>query len=75
MKRTTVYLDEGDKEKLTALAAAQGKSEAELIREGVRILISRGERPRPRTGYGQSTDRRSARDTDKLLTETGFGER
>jgi hypothetical protein len=73
MKRTTVYLDEADKQKLAAVAAERGVSEAELIRQGIRMVTAAGDRPRPRVGYGASRDGRTARETDQLLDETGFG--
>jgi hypothetical protein len=74
MIRTTVYLDETDKQKLAALAARTGDSEAELIRRGVRMVVAGATSARPRIGYGRSGDGRSARDADDLLAETGFGE-
>ena len=40
MKRTTVYLTEQDVEGLRRTAAATGRSQAELIREGVQRVIS-----------------------------------
>jgi hypothetical protein len=70
--RTTVYLAEDDKRRLAALAAAEGTSEAELIRRGIRLVVQQGHR-RPRVPYGRSTDGRTARETDQLLAE-GFGE-
>ena len=73
--KTSVYLDELDKQRLTALAAATGTSEAELLRTGVRMVLEAAERPSARLGLGASTDGRRARDSDDLLTETGFGTR
>lgn len=73
--KTSVYLDDDEKRRLAALAAATGTSEAELLRRGVRLVLERARRPRPRLATGASVDGRAARDTDRLLTETGFGER
>jgi Ribbon-helix-helix protein, copG family len=73
MIRTTVYLDEDDKRRLAALAAAEGTTEAELIRQGVRLVVQQ-RRQRPRAPYGTSSDGRTARETDQLLADTGFGE-
>lgn len=72
--RTTVYLHEDDKKRLAALSATSGTPEAELIRRGVRLVVAAAERPRPQIGYGRSTDRRRAADSDALLAESGFGE-
>jgi hypothetical protein len=71
--KTSVYLDEGDKRRLSELALATGTSEAELLRRGVRLVLAEAVRPRPRTGTGASHDGRSARDTDALVSESGFG--
>lgn len=71
--RTSVYLDEDDKRRLAAHAQATGVSEAELLRQGVRLVLAQADRPRPRLALGASTDGRSACDTDELLDETGFG--
>lgn len=67
-----MYLTEDDKQRLANLAEAEGTTEAELIRRGVRMVVQQGGR-RPRAPYGRSSDGRSARDTDRLLAETGFG--
>lgn len=45
MHRTTVYLTDQLRADLKRTARAQGRSEAELIREGIRAVISA---PRPR---------------------------
>jgi hypothetical protein len=70
--RTTVYLDEDDKRRLAAMAAATGTSEAELVRRGVRMVIASAEVRRPRKAYAHSRDGGTARDSDELLA--GFGE-
>ena len=71
--KTSVYLSEDDKRRLTELARATRTSEAELLRRGVQLVLAQAERPRPRVAVGESTDNRAARDTDDLLAETGFG--
>lgn len=71
--KTSVYLDDDDKRRLTALARETGTSEAELLRQGVRLVLARGGPPRPRFPLGRSRDGRSAADVDQLLEETGFG--
>lgn len=67
-----MYLDEDDKRRLAAMAAATGTSEAELVRRGVRMVIASAEVRRPRKAYGHSHDGHSARETEELLA--GFGE-
>lgn len=71
--KTSVYLDEADKRRLTALAAVTGTSEAELLRRGVRLVLREAAAPAPRLGVGASQDGRRARDSDDLLRDTGFG--
>jgi hypothetical protein len=44
MRKTTVYLSDDEADALRSAAAASGKSQSELIREGVRRVTSR--RPR-----------------------------
>jgi Ribbon-helix-helix protein, copG family len=73
--KTSVYLDEEEKRRLAALAAATGTSEAELLRRGVGLVLAQAERPRPRLGVAASSDGRSAREVDDLLAESGFGSR
>ncbi|OAH13735.1 ribbon-helix-helix domain-containing protein [Streptomyces jeddahensis] len=41
LKRTTVYLEDEDLRELKTTASRKGVSEAELIREGVRLAIAR----------------------------------
>jgi len=56
MKKTSVYLSDEEAEGLTALAGATGRSQAELIREGVRrVLTRRAKRPFHSMGLGQGT--------------------
>lgn len=71
--KTSVYLDEVDKRRLAAYAKASGTTEAELLRRGVRLVLAQADRPRPRVALASSTDGRSARDSDDLLEESGFG--
>jgi hypothetical protein len=40
MHKTSVYLDSGDVERLRRAAARTGRSQAELIREGVRLVTA-----------------------------------
>jgi ribbon-helix-helix CopG family protein len=42
MRKTTVYLTESEAEGLRRTAVATGRSQAELIRQGVRLVIEQG---------------------------------
>lgn len=70
VKRTTVYLPDDLKGKLEQMAAASGRSEAELIREALERLTE-AEAPRPRLPLFVSGDPIAHR-VDQLLSE-GFG--
>lgn len=68
MHKTTVYIDDSQAERLGRLATASGRSQAELIREGVERVLS--EAP-PRTfrsmGKGHSGGNGDRRwDADEL---------
>ena len=73
MKKTTVYLPDELKAALERAAAAQGRSEADLIREAVRELTQRLEQPRPRLPLFSSGDPTLAERVDEELKK-GFGE-
>jgi hypothetical protein len=73
MKRTTVYLPEDLKAELEQAARVSGKSEAELIREGVRQAVASRPPPRPRIPLFESGDPTLAERVDELLA--GFGDR
>lgn len=72
MKRTTVFLPEDLKTELAAAAVAEGCSEAELIREGVRLVVTRRNGEGPRIPLFTSGDPTLAERVDELLE--GFGE-
>jgi hypothetical protein len=71
MRKTTVYLPDDLKAGLARAAAASGRSEAELIREGVSVVIERAT-PKPRLPLFDSGDPMFAHRADELLE--GFGE-
>jgi ribbon-helix-helix CopG family protein len=71
MIKTTVYLPQTTKRQLAALAAREGRPEAELIREAIDRLIHAAPR-KPRFPLFKSDDPTMARRTDELLK--GFGE-
>jgi len=72
MKKTTVYLPDELKAALEQ-AAAQGRSEADLVREAVRELTQRLEPPRPRLPLFSSADPTLAQRVDEESRE-GFEE-
>ncbi len=72
MKKTTVYLPDELKRDLERVAATSGRSEAELIREGVESVIARQAPPRPRIPLFRSGRPDLAERVDELLE--GFGE-
>jgi Arc/MetJ-type ribon-helix-helix transcriptional regulator len=73
MKRTTVYLPEELKAALERTAAAQGKSEAEVVRAALELATRARAYPRPRLPLFDSGDCTLAERTDKELA-SGFGE-
>lgn len=72
MKKTTVYLPDDLKAALERAAMAQGKSEAELIREAVRKLTEGAEAPKPRLPLFSGGDPTLAERVDEELKK-GFG--
>lgn len=74
IKKTTLYLPDDLKAALERAAAERGTSEAEVVREALRSLVNRIERPRPRVpltgaGLGEAT---IGERSEELLS--GFGE-
>lgn len=72
MQKTTVYIPEDVKRSLGHVAAARGVSEAELIREALRMLTSQTLPPNPRVPLFKSGKPRLAERVDEALS--GFGE-
>ena len=71
VEKTTLYLPEDLKVAVKRAAAVRGVSEAEIIRESIRVSVG-GVRPRPR-GALYSSGKPIARQAEELLV--GFGER
>ena len=71
MDKTTVYLPVELKTSLRRVAKERGVSEAEVIRDAIRHVVS-GERPRPRPGLFSGSEP-IARNVDQHLG--GFGDR
>jgi hypothetical protein len=72
MQKTTVYIPEDVKQALSRVAAARGVSEAELIREALRLLTAEATPPKPRLPLFKSGKPGLAERVDEALE--GFGE-
>lgn len=73
MQKTTVYLPDELKAELARAAADTGRSEADLIREGIRLALARRTPPEPTIPILVSEDPAFAERVDEHLR--GFGER
>lgn len=73
MEKTTVYLTIGQKRALARVAKATGRSEAELIRDGIETVTSRHQFAEPTLPLFESGRSDLAERVDDLLD--GFGER
>ena len=73
MRRTTVYLPEDLKAALERTAAAQGRSEAEVVRAALAAATAGHAHPRPQVPLFDSGDPTLAERVDKELA-AGFGE-
>lgn len=72
MTKTTVYLPDDTKQRLTREAQRRGVSEAALIRQAIDELI-RERRPRPAVPLFRSGRTGVAGDVDGELDRLGFG--
>ena len=72
MKKTSIYLDPDVDRALSRRAIAEGTTKAALIRAA--LAEAAGIRPRPRAVAVFSGPGDLARNVDKYLAETGFGE-
>ena len=73
MEKTTVYLPEGLKTALRRTARSTGRSEAELIREGIGMVTGTHRIAEPKLPLFESGQPDLAERVDELLP--GFGER
>jgi hypothetical protein len=71
MIKTTVYLPDGLKAQLERVAADTGCSEADLIREGIRLAVAHKVPPPPSFGVFASGRLAASEEVDDLLD--GFG--
>lgn len=76
MRKTSVYLDEAESARLATLAAAEGVSQAEIIRQAIRAYAPRVRDIREFALYrvGASGDGQSIADLDMAELMEGFGE-
>ena len=73
MTRTTVYLTQEAKRRLSLAAKRRHRSEAELIREAIdKLLAEEPARPRPKLPIFHGVDHTVADRVDEVLSE-GFG--
>jgi plasmid stability protein len=73
MRRTTVYLPDDLKRALERTAAAQGKSEADVLRGALAAATAEHTHPRPQVPLFDSGDPTLAERVDEELA-AGFGE-
>lgn len=73
MKKTTVYLPDELKRALRRAARSTGRSEAELIREGIGLVTGTHRVAEPRLPLFESGQPELAEHVDEMLV--GFGER
>ena len=73
MEKTTVYLTPNQKRALARAARASGRSEAELIREGIEAVTSRHRAAEPTLPLFESGQSDLAERVEEYLA--GFGER
>jgi hypothetical protein len=73
MHKTTVYLPDDLKAALERTSAATRRSEAEIIREGIRLVTQREASPKPKLPLFASGDPELSLHVDEALA--GFGER
>ncbi len=71
MVKTTVYLPDDLKLALARMARETGRSEADLIRDGIRLAVAQQQPPPPTIGILVSDDPSFAQRVDEHLA--GFG--
>ena len=71
MQETTVHLTDELKQEIERIAAEQGRTEADIILDGIRMLVAKHAPPLPSFGFFASGDPDFASKTDELLK--GFG--
>ncbi len=69
MRKTSVYLSEEEAEALRRTAAETGRSQSDLIREGIRRVTGRRARRFRSLGMGEGTGEPVGRRAEELLAE------
>src|SRR3954465_2894217 len=74
-RQTTIVIPADDERALRAASRAEGVSQSELIRRGIRAVTAayRRARPRPRTGLFKATKEERAREIDAKFSKAGLG--
>ncbi len=75
VKRTTIYLPDNLKRRLSQVAQAEGTTEAEVIRNALSTALQARAPAKPRLPLFEPTGATSdwAERIDEVLAETGFG--
>lgn len=73
MRKTTLYLPDELKAELQQAALETGRTEAEIIRDGIRLILAQLPPPSPTIPLFTSDDPHFAERVDEYLV--GFGER
>jgi predicted transcriptional regulator len=74
MVKTSIYLDPEVDQALSRRATAEGTTKAALIRRALAETAARTPKPRPRAAGVFEGPGDLARNTDRYLEQTGFGE-
>ncbi|MHB8718176.1 MAG: ribbon-helix-helix domain-containing protein [Candidatus Dormibacteria bacterium] len=74
MRKSSIYIDEDVDLALTRMAAAEGRSKADLIRDSLRATVAPALRIKPRAAGVFAGPADLAARADDHLTEAGFGE-
>jgi hypothetical protein len=75
VRRMSLYIDPEVDRALARRAAAEGITKAELVRRTLAEAVARSPRPRPRAVGVFEGPGDLARNADRYLAESGFGER
>jgi Arc/MetJ-type ribon-helix-helix transcriptional regulator len=74
MVKTTVYLSEPLKSRVTRIAASEGRSEAEVIRAALEEYTAQRARPRPRAPLFDGKGPTDLAERDEEYLALGFGQ-